>query len=107
MTKEQHRILTSQTAGSTIIYETHEQQQVEEVEPMPNFVDGERYTLTAIRGALHMGIQLEGLNGDEPPDIERLVQDDDPPILRAFAQELENWPELDQILEETFNGEQR
>ena len=54
-----------------------------------------------------MGIQLEGLNGDQPPDIEHLVQDDDPPILRAFAQEPENWPELDQILEETFNGEQR
>ena len=107
LTKEQHRILMSQMEGSTIICETCEQQQVEEVEPMPNFVDGECQALTGIRNALHMGIRLEGLNGDEPLDIEHLVQDDDPPILWAFAQELENWPELDQILEETFSSEPR
>ena len=107
LTKEQHRILTSQSEGSTTLYETCEQQQVEEVELMPNFIDGERHALTAIRDSLHMGIRLEGLNGDEPPDIEHLVQDDDPPILRAFMQELELWPELDQLLDETFNGEQR
>ena len=69
---------------------------------MPNFVDGEWATLTGIRNALHMGIQLEGLNGDEPLDIERLVQDDDLPILRTFVQELERWPELEQYLDETF-----
>ena len=75
LTKEQHRILMSQSEGSTTIYETREQQQVEDVEPMPNFVDGKQYTLTVVRSALHMGIWLEGLNGDEPPDIECLVQD--------------------------------
>ena len=31
-----------------------------------------------------------------------LVRPGDPPILRAFAQELENWPEINQILEEAF-----
>ena len=46
LTEEQHRILTSQSEGSTTIYQTREQQQVEEVEPMPSFVDGERYALT-------------------------------------------------------------
>ena len=74
---------------------------------MPNFVSGERATLTGIRNSLHMGIRLEGLNGDEPPDIECLVQNDDPPILRTFVQELENWPELDWYLDETLDGEQR
>ena len=65
-------------------------------------MENEPHSLTGIRNALHMGIRLEGLNGDEPPDIERLVQDDDPPILRTFVQELERWPELDQYLDETF-----
>ena len=86
LTEEQHRILTSQMEGSTILYKIREQQQVEEVERMPNFLDGEREQLTRIRNALHMGIWLKGLNGDEPPDIERLVRDNDPPILRAYAQ---------------------
>ena len=49
-----------------------------------------------------MGIHLEGLNGDEPLDIKQLVQDDDLPILWAFAQELEHWPEMDQFLDEKF-----
>ena len=31
-----------------------------------------------------------------------LIRPGDPPILAAFAQELENWPALDQFLEETF-----
>ena len=67
LTEEQHRILTSQSEGSTIIYQTgEERQEVEGVEPMLNFVDGERHALTAIRGALHMGIRLEGLNGMNP-----------------------------------------
>ena len=107
LTEEQHRILMSQSEGSTIIYETREnRQQVEEVKMVPNFTSGEQATLTSIRDTLHMGIHLEGLNGDEPPDIEQLVQDDDPPILRAFVQELEHWPEVDQFLDETF-GENR
>ena len=42
-----------------------------------------------------MGICLEGLNGDESPDIEWLIQPGDLPILQAFMQELEHWPELD------------
>ena len=108
LTEEQHRILTSQSEGSTTIYQTSEnQQQVEEVKMIPNYTSGERIALTSIQNALHMGIQLKGLNGEEPPDIKWLVQDDDPPILRAFAQELENWPELDQYLDKTFDGEQR
>ena len=108
LTEEQHRILTSQSEGSTTIYQTSEnQQQVEEVKMIPNYTSGERIALTGIQNALHMGIQLKGLNGEEPPDIEWLVQDDDPPILRAFVQELENRPELDQYLDKTFDGEQR
>ena len=108
LTKEQHRILTSQSEGSTTIYQTSEnQQQVEEVKMIPSYTSGERIALTGIQNTFHMGIQLKGLNGEEPPDIEWLVQDDDPPILRAFAQELENWPELDQYLDKTFDGEQR
>ena len=36
------------------------------------------------------------------PRITDLVRPEDPPILRAFAEELENWPEVDQFLEEAF-----
>ena len=96
LTEEQHRILTSQTEGSTIIYETHEnQQEVEGVKTVPNFISAEQRALIGIRDALHMGICLEGLNGDESPDIEWLIQPGDLPILQAFMQELEHWPELD------------
>ena len=63
---------------------------------------GEQATLIGLRSALHMGIHLEGLNGDEPLDIKQLVQDDDLPILWAFTQELEHWPEMDQFLDEKF-----
>ena len=67
----------------------------------------ERATLTEAHDALHIGIRLEGTNANpEQPRISDLVRPEDPPILMAFAQELKNWPELDQFLEETF-GEER
>ena len=108
LTEEQHRILTSQQGGSTIIYNVPEnQQRVEGAEPYLGMTNEEWATLTEAHNALHIGIRLEGTNANpEQPRISDLVRPKDPPILMAFAQELENWPELDQFLEETF-GEER
>lgn len=33
-----------------------------------------------------------------------LVEPDDPPILRAFVEELQNWPQLDEMLDEAFGN---
>ena len=67
----------------------------------------ERVTLTQAHNALHIGIGLKGTNAEEAPQrISDLIQPGDPPILMAFVQELENWPQLDQYLNETF-GEDR
>ena len=67
----------------------------------------ERAALTQAHDVPHIGMRLEGTNANpERQSLTSLVQPQDPPILMAFAQELENWPQLDQFLEETF-GEQR
>ena len=104
LTNEQHRILTSQMEGSTILYRPREhEQQVEGANPHLNITDEERGALTAAHDALQFGARLEGINADHgQPRITDLVRPEDPPILRAFAQELENWPEVDQFLEEAF-----
>ena len=104
LTDEQHRILTSQTEGSTILYRTSEnQQQVEGTEPYLGISDEERGALTAAHDALQIAARLEGTNANPGQgQITDLIRPGDPPILQAFAQELENWPEIDRFLEETF-----
>ena len=104
LTDEQHRILTSQSEGSTTLYRVHEnRQQVEGTEPYLGITDEERGALTAAADALQFGARLEGTNANPGQGrITDLLQPGDPPILQAFAQELENWPEIDQFLEETF-----
>ena len=108
LTEEQHRILTSQPEGSTIIYNVPENwQRVEGSEPYLGTTNEEWATLTQAHDVLHIGIRLEGTNANpQGPRIVDLVQLEDPPILMAFVQELDNWPALDQFLEETF-GEER
>ena len=104
LTDEQHRILTSQTEGSTILYRPHEQQQqVEGDDPHLGINDEERNALRAAHDALQIAVRIEGTNADSGQGrITDLIRPDDPPILRAFAQELENWPEVDRFLEEAF-----
>ena len=104
LTNEQHRILTSQTEGSTTLYRVREHlQQVEGAEPYLGITNEERGALTAAADALQFGARLEGSNADPGQGrITDLLQPGDPPILQAFAHELENWPEIDRFLEETF-----
>ena len=104
LTDEQHRILMSQTEGSTILYRTRDNaQQVEGPDPRLGITDEERGALRAAHDALQIAARLEGLNANPGQErITDLVRPEDPPILQAFAQELENWPEIDQFLEETF-----
>ena len=108
LTEEQHRLLTSQTEGTTFLYNVPEnQQRVEGSEPYLGMTNEERAALSQAHDALHIGIGLEGTNAEgEPQRISDLIRPGDPPILMAFAQELENWPQLDQYLNETF-GEDR
>ena len=66
----------------------------------------ERATLLQAHNTLHFGIGLEGTNAEEALQrISDLIRPGDPPILMAFAQELENWPQLDQYLDEAFREE--
>ena len=104
LTNEQHRILTSQTEGSTTLYRIREhRQQVEGTKPYLGITDEEHSALTAATDALQIGARLEGTNADPgQARITDLLQPSDPPILQAFAHELENWPEIDRFLEETF-----
>ena len=108
LTEEQHRILTSQSEGTTFLYNIPEnRQQVEGSEPYLGITNEERAALTQAHDALHIGIGLQGTNAEEAPQrISDLIQPGDPPILTAFAQELENWPQLDQFPNEAF-GEDR
>ena len=63
--------------------------------------------LTQAHDTLHLGIRLEGTNADpDSPSLTSLIRPQDPPILMAFVQELDNWPQLDQYLNEAF-GEER
>ena len=108
LTEEQHRNLTSQSEGTTILYNVPEnRQRVEGSEPYPGITNEERAALTQANDTLHIGIGLEATNANEAPQrISDLIRPGDPPILMAFAQELENWPQLDQYLNEAF-GEDR
>ena len=108
LTKEQHRILMSQMEGTTFLYNVPENQhRVEGSKPYHGMMNEERAALTQAHDALHIGIGLEGTNAEEAPQrISDLIRPGDPPILAAFVQELENWPQLDQYLNETF-GEER
>ena len=104
LTDEQHRVLTSQSEGSTILYRTSEnRQQVEGDDPRLGISDEERGGLREAHDALQFATRLEGTNPEQGQGrITDLIRPDDPPILRAFAQELENWPEVDRFLEEAF-----
>ena len=108
LTEEQHRILMSQSEGTTFLYNIPENwQRVEGSEPYLGMMNEERATLTQAHDTLHIGIRLEGTNADpERQSLTSLVHPQDPPILMAFAQELDNWPQLDQFLNKTF-GENR
>ena len=104
LANEQHRILTSQEEGSTTLYRVREhRQQVEGAEPYLGITDEECGALTAAADALQFRARLEGSNANPGQGrITDLLRPGDPPILQAFAQELENWPEIDRFLEETF-----
>ena len=104
LTDEQHRVLTSQTEGSTILYRPREnRQQVEGDDPRLDISDEERHALRSAHDALQFAAEVEGSNANPGQTrISDLVRPEDPPILRAFAEELECWPEVDQFLEEAF-----
>ena len=104
LTNEQHRVLTSQSEGSTILYRPREnRQQVEEDDPISTITEEERVALRNAHDALQFGAGIAGTNASPgQPRIADLVRPEDPPILRAFAEELEQWPEVDQFLEEAF-----
>ena len=104
LTNEQHKILTSQLEGSTILYRPREnRQQVEGDDPRLDISNEERGALRAAHDALQFAAGIAGTNvSPGQTRITDLVRPEDPPILRAFAEELENWPEVDQFLEEAF-----
>ena len=104
LTNEQHRVLTSQTEGSTILYRPREnQQQVEGDDPRPDISDEERYALRSAHDALQYAAEVGGTNVNPGRTrITDLIRPEDPPILRTFAEELERRPEVDQFLEEAF-----
>ena len=108
LTEEQHRILTSQSEGTTFLYNVPEnRQRVEGSEPYLGITNEVRAALTQAHDTLHIGIGIEGRNAEAASQrISDLIRPGDPPILAAFAQELENWPQLDQYLDEVF-GESR
>ena len=104
LTEEQHRILMSQSEGSTTLYTVRDhQQRVEGAKPYLGITDGERAALMLAADALQFGARLEGTNADPGQGrITDLLHPRDPPILQAFVQELENWPDLDRFLNEAF-----
>ena len=104
LTDEQHRVLTSQAEGSTILYRPRENRhQVEEDNPILTITEEERRALRIAQEALQFGAGVGGSNASPgPARITDLVRPKDPPILRAFAEELERWPEMDQFLENAF-----
>ena len=97
LTEEQHRILTSQSEGTTFLYNVPEnRQRVEGNEPNLSMTNEERAALTTAHDALHLGMRLEGTNADpDRPSLTSLIRPQDPPILMAFVEELDNWPQLD------------
>ena len=104
LTDAQHRVLTSQSEGSTILYRPREhQQQVGGADPRLGISDEERGALRAAHDALQIAAGSVGTNASPGQlRITDLIRPEDPPILRAFAEELENWPEADRFLEEAF-----
>ena len=104
LTNEQHRVLTSQSEGSTILYRPREQRHlVEETDPRLTVNEEERRALNTAHDALQIAAGSVGTNASPgQPRITDLIRPEDPPILRAFAEELENWPEVDRFLEEAF-----
>ena len=104
LTDEQHRVLTSQSEGSTILYRTREnRQKVEGDDPLLSITNEERHILRNAHDTLHFGAGIAGSNASPGQSrITDLIRPEDPPILRAFAEELERWPEVDQFLEEAF-----
>ena len=104
LTDAQHRVLTSQSEGSTILYRPREQRrQVEGADPRLTITSEERGALRNAHDALQLAAGSMGTNANPGhPRITDLVRPEDPPILQAFAEELENWPELDQFLDQTF-----
>ena len=104
LTDTQHRILTSQSEGSTILYRPREHRHQEEgTDPRLTISEEERRALNTAHGALQIAAGSVGTNANPgQPRITDLVRPEDPPILRAFAEELENWPELDRFLEDAF-----
>ena len=104
LTDAQHRVLTSQTEGSTILYRPREdRQQVGGDDPRLDITEEERRALRNAHDALQFGAGIEGANASPGQTrITDLVWPGDPPILRAFAEELERWPEVDRFLEEAF-----
>ena len=104
LTNEQHRALMSQSEGSTILYRPREhRQEVEGTDPRLNITSEERRALNTAHDALQVAAGSVGTNANPgQPRIMDLVRPEDPPILRAFAEELENWPEIDQFLEQAF-----
>ena len=104
LTDEQHRVLTSQSEGSTILYRPRENRhRVGGDDPRLDISDEESGTLTAAHDALQFAVEVAGTNASPGQTrITDLVRPKDPPILWAFAEELENWPEVDRFLEEAF-----
>ena len=104
LTDEQHRVLTSQSEGSTILYRPQEnRQQVGGDDPRLDITSEERHALRTAHGALQFAAEIVGANANPgQARITDLVRPEDPPILQAFAEELERWPEVDQFLEEAF-----
>ena len=104
LTNEQHRVLMSQSEGSTILYRPCEnQQQVGGDNPRLDISNEERGALRAAHDTLHFAAGIAGTNASPGQTrITDLVQPEDLPILQAFAEELENWPEVDRFLEEAF-----
>ena len=104
LTNEQHRVLTSQSEGSTILFRPREHRpQVEATDPSLAINEEERRALNNAHSALQIAAGSVGTNANPgQPRISDLIRPEDPPILRAFAEELENWPELDQFLEGAF-----
>ena len=81
----------SQSEGTTFLYNVPEnQQRVEGSKPHLGMMNEERATLMQAHDALHIGMRLEGTNADpERQSLTSLIQPQDPPILMAFAQELD------------------
>ena len=104
LTDEQHRVLMSQSEGSTILYRPREHRhQVEGTDPYLNITEEERGALRNAHDALQFGAGITGTNASPGQSrITDLIRPKDPPILRAFAEELEHWPEVDRFLEEAF-----